>query len=407
MTLLIRNARVVSLAAGDIPRRGPALAELSVLAAADVLIEGTTIAAVGPAVGGSATHEVIDAAGRVLLPAFVDCHTHACWAGDRVEEWELKRRGVSYLDLLARGGGILSTVRAVRAATEDELAALTRARLEAMLREGTTTVEIKSGYGLSTAAELKMLRAIRRAAAGWPGTVVPTALLGHAIEGDAAKFVAHTIEETLPAISREFPGIAIDAFCEQGAWPVEGCVQLFRRARELGHPIRVHADQFNSLGMIPRALELGTRSIDHLEATTDADLAALAAAPSTCGVVLPATGFHTDGRYARAREFVDRGGAIAVATNCNPGSAPTHSMPFAIALAARGCGLTAAEAISAATVNAAALLGFADRGRIAPGLRADLVLLRHRDERMLAYEIGGNPVDLVICGGRVIRNATG
>jgi len=407
MTLLIRNARVVSLAAGDIPRRGPALAELSVLAAADVLIEGTTIAAVGPAVGGSATHEVIDAAGRVLLPAFVDCHTHACWAGDRVEEWELKRRGVSYLDLLARGGGILSTVRAVRAATEDELAALTRARLEAMLREGTTTVEIKSGYGLSTAAELKMLRAIRRAAAGWPGTVVPTALLGHAIEGDAAKFVAHTIEETLPAISREFPGIAIDAFCEQGAWPVEGCVQLFRRARELGHPIRVHADQFNSLGMIPRALELGARSIDHLEATTDADLAALAAAPSTCGVVLPATGFHTDGRYARAREFVDRGGAIAVATNCNPGSAPTHSMPFAIALAARGCGLTAAEAISAATVNAAALLGFADRGRIAPGLRADLVLLRHRDERMLAYEIGGNPVDLVICGGRVIRNATG
>lgn len=407
MTLLIRNARVVSLAAGDIPRRGPALAELSVLAAADVLIEGTTIAAVGPAVGGSATHEVIDAAGRVLLPAFVDCHTHACWAGDRVEEWELKRRGVSYLDLLARGGGILSTVRAVRAATEDELAALTRARLEAMLREGTTTVEIKSGYGLSTAAELKMLRAIRRAAAGWPGTVVPTALLGHAIEGDAAKFVAHTIEETLPAISREFPGIAIDAFCEQGAWPVEGCVQLFRRARELGHPIRVHADQFNSLGMIPRALELGTRSIDHLEATTDADLAALAAAPSTCGVVLPATGFHTDGRYARAREFVDRGGAIAVATNCNPGSAPTHSMPFAIALAARGCGLTAAEAISAATVNAAALLGFADRGRIAPGLRADLALLRHRDERMLAYEIGGNPVDVVVCGGRVIRNATG
>ena len=405
MTLLIRNARVVSLAAGDIPRRGPALAELSVLAAADVLIEGTTIAAVGPAVGGSATHEVIDAAGRVLLPAFVDCHTHACWAGDRVEEWELKRRGVSYLDLLARGGGILSTVRAVRAATEDELAALTRARLEAMLREGTTTVEIKSGYGLSTAAELKMLRAIRRAAAGWPGTVVPTALLGHAIEGDAAKFVAHTIEETLPAISREFPGIAIDAFCEQGAWPVEGCVQLFRRARELGHPIRVHADQFNSLGMIPRALELGTRSIDHLEATTDADLAALAAAPSTCGVVLPATGFHTDGRYARAREFVDRGGAIAVATNCNPGSAPTHSMPFAIALAARGCGLTAAEAISAATVNAAALLGFADRGRIAPGLRADLALLRHRDERMLAYEIGGNPVDLVICGGRVLRGA--
>lgn len=399
MSLLIRNARVLSLAIGPIPRRGQALGELGVLPEADVLISGEKIAAVGPAVTALPEAEEIDAAGRVLMPGFVDCHTHACWAGDRLDEWELKRRGVPYLEILARGGGILSTVRAVRAASEEELATLTRARLDAMLREGTTTVEIKGGYGLSMEAELKMLRAIRRAANSWPGAVIATALLGHAIEGEAEAFIARTIDETLPAISREFPGITIDAFCEKGAWSLDACEKLFARARALGHPIRVHADQFNSLGMTPAALRLGARSVDHLEATTDADLSALAAA-ETFGVILPATGFHTDGRYARARDFVDRGGALALATNCNPGSAPTHSMPFAIALGCRGCGLSPAEAIAAATVNAASLLGRSDRGTIAVGQRADLVLLRHRDERLLGYEIGGNPVELVVCGGR-------
>ena len=401
MSLVIRNARVLTLAGGPRPRRGAALGELAVLPEADVLIDGEKIAAVGPAITARADAAVIDARGRVLMPGFVDAHTHACWAGDRLDEWELRRRGVPYLEILARGGGILSTVRAVRAASEVDLAAATRARLDAMLREGTTTVEIKSGYGLSTEAELKMLRAIRRAAETWPGTVVITALLGHAIDGDATAFIARTIEETLPAVSREFPGIAVDAFCEEGAWPREACERLFTRARELGHPLRVHADQFNSLGMTPAAVALGARSVDHLEATTAADLRLLAASPAF-GVILPATGFHTDGGFARAREFVDGGGALALATNCNPGSAPTHSVPFAIALACRGCGLTPAEAITAATANAATLLGCDDRGTIAAGQRADLVLLRHRDERLLGYELGGNPVDLVICAGRLV-----
>jgi imidazolonepropionase len=396
---------VLTLANGSIPRRGAALADLGVLPEADVLVEGDTIAAVGPAIVAPPGAEIIEAAGRVLMPGFVDCHTHACWAGDRLAEWELRLRGVPYLEILARGGGILSTVRAVRAASEEELVALTRARLATMLREGTTTVEVKSGYGLSTTDELKMLRAIRRAASEWPGTVVLTALLGHAIDGDPETFVRRTIEETLPAVSREFPGIAIDAFCETGAWPRKACERLFTRARELGHPIRVHADQFNSLGMTPAALRLGARSIDHLEATSTVDLAALAAAPETFGVILPATGFHTDGRYARAREFVDRGGAVALATNCNPGSAPTHSMPFAIGLACRFCGLAPAEAIAAATVNGAALLGLRDRGTLAVGQRADLVLLRHHDERLLAYEVGGNHLARIVCGGRVISTA--
>ena len=258
-------------------------------------------------------------------------------------------------------------------------------------------------FGLNLEAELNMLHAIRRAARGWPGTVQPTALLGHAFEGELAGYVRMVRREMLPAVAKDFPGIPIDAFCERGAWTVEACVQLFKQARR-HHPLRVHADQFNSFGMIAEAVRLGARSVDHLEASTDADLALLAQS-RTFGVILPVTGFHTDGRYARARRFVDAGGLLALATNCNPGSAPSHSMPFAIALAVRGCGLTPAEAIVAATVNAAALLGFADRGTIVAGQRADLILLRHRDERLLAYELGGNPVDAVICGGKLVAGA--
>ena len=312
----------------------------------------------------------------------------------------MKRRGVPYLEILKKGGGIHATVRAVREATQKQLAANLRDRLAAMLREGTTTVEVKSGYGLTTEAELKMLRAIRRAAADWPGTVVPTALLGHAFEGDLDTYTRMVVKEMLPEISKEFPDIAVDAFCEKEAWSVEACVKLFEKAHK-HHPIRVHADQFNPLGMIPEAVRLFARSVDHLEASRKDDLVALAKSP-TLGVILPCTGFHTDGRYARAGFFVDQGGAVALATNCNPGSSPVHSMPFAIALAVRHCGLTPAEAIAAATINAAAVLGLKDRGRIEPGLRADLILLHHKDERLLAYEVGGNPVDRVICNGTVV-----
>ncbi len=403
MSLLIRNARLLTLAqpgAGTRPRRGRALGDLGVIPHGEVLVREDRIAAVGEKVEAPADAEVIEANGRVLLPGFVDCHTHACWAGDRLAEWEQKLRGVPYLEILRQGGGIHATVRAVREATQKQLASGLRDRLQQMLREGTTTVEVKSGYGLTTEAELKMLRAIRRAAADWAGTVVPTALLGHAFEGELADYARMVVKEMLPEISREFPDVAVDAFCEQNAWDVEACVKLFEKARK-HHPIRVHTDQFNSLGMVPEAIRMFARSADHLEAATKKDLVALAAS-ETIGVILPATGFHTDQRYARAGFLVDQGGAVALATNCNPGTAPTHSMPFAIALAVRGCGLTPAEAIAAATVNAAAVLGLADRGRIEPGLRADLILLRHKDERQLAYELGGNPVDLVICAGRKV-----
>lgn len=405
MTLHIRNARLVTLARGPRPRRGTALGDLAVIERGEVVILGDRIAGVGPRLSPGKVVETIDAGGRVLMPGFVDCHTHACWAGDRLDEWEMKRRGVPYLDILKAGGGIMSTVRAVRAADEQDLVERLRARLATMLGGGTTTVEVKSGYGLSTEHELKMLRAIR-ATAATPGgpPVAMTALLGHAIDPDAPGFVDRTIGETLDAVHAAFPGIAVDAFCEQGTWSLADTARLLTRAKELGHPTRVHADQFNALGMTREAVRLGAVSVDHLEASTPDELRTLAAS-GTFGVILPCCGFHVDGRYADGRAFIDAGGAIALATNFNPGSAPCSSMPMAIALAVRHCGLSPAEAIAACTVNAATLLGLSDRGTIAVGQRADMILLRHTDERMLAYEFGGNPVDAVILGGAVIHDS--
>jgi imidazolonepropionase len=395
--LHIRNARILTLRGAPGPRRSKALRELGILPLGEVLVVDGKIAAVDKTVEAPAGVESIDAAGRVLMPGFVDCHTHACWAGDRLDEWEKRLAGATYLEILKLGGGIHSTVRDVRAASQRQLAAWLRERLGLILRGGTTTVEVKSGYGLNTETELNMLRAIRRAARDFPGTVVATALLGHAFEVDLTEYSKMVTKEMLAEVSREFPDIAVDAYCEKEAWSVEACVRLFEKARK-HHPIRVHADQFNSLGMIPEAIRMHARSVDHLEATTKADFLALAQS-NTFGVILPCTGFNTDQRYTKAGFFVDKGGALALATNCNPGSSPTHSMPFAIQLAVRFCKLLPAEAIVAATLNAAALLGFTDRGTIEPGKRADLILLRHKDERLLAYELGGNPVDLVICGG--------
>lgn len=411
--LTIRNARVVTPDPAPFPLRGQAMAALRISPTADVRIVAGRIVSVGP--HAPADGPSLDAAGRVLLPGLIDCHTHLCWAGDRLDEWERKLRGESYLEILKAGGGIMSTVRAVRAATEQELTAGVRARLDDALRQGVTTIEIKSGYGLDAATELKMLRAIRAAAEGWAGTVVMTALLGHAVEVSQtpAAWFEHTIRETLPHVSREFPGISVDAFCESGAWTFDAAVALLRRARELGHPVRVHADQFSVLGMTEAAAALGARSVDHLEASTPEGLAALARSEAV-GVGLPICGLHMLGRrgaggmFADLRALVDAGGAAAVATNTNPGSAPSSSMALALGMAVRACGLSPAEAITAGTRNAAAVLGLEDRGAIAPGLVADLLLLRARDERELTYALGAGEslVDAVIVGGVVMSRCT-
>lgn len=402
--LLVRNARVVTLAQGDAPRRGSAMRELSILPRGDVLVCDDTIAAVGVDLDAQA-ETVIDAGGRVLMPGFVDCHTHACWAGDRLDEFDRKLRGEDYLSILKSGSGIMSTVRATRDASLEELRALTIAHLDRMLALGTTTAEVKTGYGLNTESECRMLEAIRTAGDGEDGSVVrlvPTFLGAHAIDREQPNFVQRTIDETLPAVVRMQPGIACDAYCEQGAWSLEDTTRLFERAKALGCPLRLHTDQFHSLGATAMAIRLGARSVDHLEAVTEADVS-LVAKSGTTAVLLPISGLCTDGRYAPGRRLIDAGAAVAVASNYNPGSAPSPSIPFAMTLACRMMQFTPAEAITACTVNAAHVLGLADRvGRIAPGFAADLVLWDEVDERALTYEVAGAAALLVIAGGALL-----
>lgn len=344
----------------------------------------------------------VNAQGKVLMPAFTDCHTHACWAGDRTDEWAARLAGASYLELLEAGGGIMATVRAVRAASQQELADLLLERLHTMLAHGTTTVEVKSGYGLTTADELKMLRAIADANDRFPGTAIPTACIGHALDPDIprGRFIRTTIDETLPAVTAEFPGIAIDAYAEPAAWHLDEGLELFDRAQAAGHPCRVHADQFTSFGMVEAALERNFLSVDHLEASSP-ELLQRVAQSDTHAVVLPCSSFHVDQRYADARTLFNNGANLCIATNLNPGSAPCPSMPMAIALACRFNGsppITPEEAILATTRTPSRMLGLQDHGTLMPGATADAILLHHTNERELAHSFGTNPVERVWVG---------
>ncbi len=387
------------------PRRGADLCDLAVIPHGYVLVQNGRIAQVGQGKPKSVDPAtvVIDANGRLLTPGFVDCHTHACWAGDRLDEWDLKMAGKSYLEILAAGGGIMSTVRSVRATATQELADGILRRGREMAAYGTTTVEVKSGYGLDTTTELRMLEAIAIATRTSPIRVTATFLGAHAIDPLQSDAVRRMIDETLPEVVREYPGICVDAYCERGSWSVEECMRYFKKAISLGCPIRVHADQFNSLGMVSAAVGLKAVSVDHLEATTDGDLELLAKS-STIAVGLPASSFCLGTQCIRAREFIDRGGALALATNANPGSAPVRAIPIVIAFAVRELKLSPAEALTAVTYNAACVLGLAEEcGSIDTGKSADLALWPCQDERALGYELSGSLPDLVMARGVIVR----
>lgn len=406
---IIVNARVITLDEGEIPRRGEEMGNLGIIEHGFVLVRDGKIDQIDSGTPDQSVLDkseelvVIDAEGRVVMPTFVDCHTHSCWAGSRLDEFEASLRGASYLELLAKGGGIMSTVKAVREASQEELATTLVGRVALMASLGTTVVEVKSGYGLTTKDELKMLRAIHDASQEVPQLISGTFLGAHAIDPTVENFTSLVIEETLPAVANEFPNITCDAYCEEGAWSVEETTKLFERAIELGCPIRAHVDQFNALGMLTKAVELGAVSVDHLEHSTDKELAVLAKS-KTIGVLLPASGFCLGDAYARGKNLIEMGCAVAIATNFNPGSAPMPSMPFAIALACRRVGLSPAEAITASTVNAACVLGLEDQvGRIKVGFRGDIQLLDCEDERELAWQIcGGGPL-LVSIGGEIVH----
>jgi imidazolonepropionase len=396
--LLIRDlAQLATPGGSGSPLRGGALGAVDVLDGAYVLCAGGRIEAVGRmrdldrSVGEV---EELDGRGLCAIPGLVDCHTHACFAGDRVEEFSLRAAGASYEELHAAGGGIISTVRATRAAGEEGLRAALRRHRGWMLRAGTTTFEAKSGYGLDRETELASLRAIR-AAGG-----IPTFLGAHAVppEHDSADaYLDWLLRDVLPDAAALAE--AADVFVERGAFDVGQARRYLGEARRYGLELRLHADQFTEAGGIELAIELGARSVDHLEATGDEGIRALAAS-NVAAVLLPASALFLDRPMPAARELVDAGAIVALATDFNPGSAFCESLPLVTSLACTQLHLSPAEALAACTVNAAHVLARADRkGRIAPGYDADIVLLDAADWRHLAYHLGGDIVSAVIEGG--------
>ena len=400
--LTVRNARVLTLP-GRGAARGQAMRDLGVIDRGFVRCVAGRIEQVSPGDPEPDGSLELDAGGRVCMPALVDAHAHLCWGGDRWPEWDMIRAGTPWPDILASGGGILSTVRATRGADEAALAQGVTTRLAAMARLGIGATEAKSGYGLEPATEARMLQAIANAAARSPVTVRRTFLGGHAVPPDDAAWPERLAREVIPDFARRFPDAAVDAFCERNALSVAQCREVLRAAKAAGVPARLHTDQFNGLGGAEMAVQEGARTVDHLEAAS-ADTVRAVAASATIAVILPCSGYALDGRYAPGRALIDAGAAVAVGSNCNPGSAPTVDLRFAMHLAVRHAGLTAAEAIVAATRNAACALGLQDElGSLRAGMRANLIVLEDRDERALVHAFAAEPPRHVVLGGRVLQ----
>jgi imidazolonepropionase len=396
--LLVRDLTQLATPAGTAaPLRGGALGKVDVVEDAYVLCAGASIESVGrmrdlPRLDGEI--EEVDGRGLCAIPGLVDCHTHACFAGDRVEEFALRAGGATYEELHAAGGGIMSTVRATRAAGEQALADAVRKHRGWMLRAGTTTFESKSGYGLDRDTELASLRAVK-AAGG-----VPTWLGAHAVPpefGDADAYLDFALAEVLPAAAEIAE--AADVFLERGAFDAAQARRYLTACAAVGLALRLHGDQFTEQGAVPLAIELGARSVDHLEATGDAGVAVLGKS-DVAAVLLPASALFLARPMPPGRALVDAGAIVALATDFNPGSAFCESLSVVCSLAATQLGLSPAEALAACTVNAAHVLGRSDRvGRLAPGYDADLVLIDAPDWRYLAYHLGANLVAEVVLRG--------
>lgn len=413
--MLVHSAsQLLTLAGG--PQRGLDLGRLEIIPDGAVLFQDQKIVAVGPTqeLRAAYPHEpALDASGKVVMPGFVDPHTHAIWAGDRAAEFEMRLQGKTYLEILAAGGGIISTVHATRTGSLEKLMAETRPRLWSMFTYGATTAEVKTGYGLRTAAELRMLQALLALDKEGPLEVVPTFLGAHAIPPEFRErpddYTALICQTMLPILQQWWPSQApyyampfVDVFCETGAFTLEQSRAILTKAKELGFPLKIHADEFDNLGGASLAADLGAVSADHLVKTSSSDIQTLARS-HTVAVALPCTPFGlAESQYTPARAILEAGGLLAIATDLNPGTAWCENMQMALALACRYMRLTPAQAIAAATINAAAAIDCADRlGSLEAGKQADLLILSVPDYRHLGYRFGINLVQTVIKKGRL------
>jgi imidazolonepropionase len=402
--LLVRGISQLVTADGPGPKHGPEMRQLRLVEHGAIAITGGTVAWVGAESDwqGEAASD-IDVGQRAVVPALVDPHTHLLWAGDRLADFEARISGVPYETILSDGGGIWSTIRATAAAPQEELVALARPRIDALLHSGATIIEVKSGYGFTSDAELAMLQAIRALAEQTPARIVPTLLI-HVPPREAAAraaYVSDVCQTLMPDVARQGLARAVDVFVEREAWSATEAECIFLAARQHGLPIKLHTEQFNRVGGLEIGLRMGALSVDHLEACSDEQIAAIAAG-STLATLLPGVSLHLGLPSAPGRALIDAGAAVAVGTDLNPGSSPLFSASMALALSIRLNGLTAQEALVAGTVNAACALRLSDAGRIEPGLPADFLVLHGADWRELVYTLGGNPVrEVWICGKRL------
>jgi len=413
--MLIHSAsQLLTLTGG--PQRGHELGRLGIIPDGAVLVQDEKVVAVGSSAELRAAYPdepTLDAGGRVVLPGFVDPHTHVIWVGDRSAEFEMRLQGKTYLEILAAGGGILSTVRATWTASLEKLMQETRPRLWSMFNFGTTTAEAKTGYGLRTSTELRMLQALLALDHEGPLELAITFLGAHAIPPDYKdrpdEYTDLICVTMLPVLKDWWPHNApyhpmpfVDVFCETGAFSLEQTRRILSAARQLGFPLKIHADEFDNLGGASLAAELGAVSADHLVKTSPEDILALARS-QTVAVALPCTPFGlAEAAYTPARAILEADGLLAIATDLNPGTAWCENMQFAMALACRYLRLTPAQAIAASTINAAAAINRADRiGSLEPGKQADLLILSVPDYRHLGYRFGTNLVQTVMKKGRI------
>ncbi|HUE99504.1 MAG TPA: imidazolonepropionase [Anaerolineales bacterium] len=412
--LIHSSSQLLTLLGG--PQRGRALGTLGIIENGAVVIRDEKIVAVGTTaeLKASYPHEpTLDASNCVLMPGFVDPHTHVIWGGDRANEFEMKMAGKPYLEILAEGGGIISTVKQTRTASIESLIAQTRPRLLRMFRHGTTTVEAKTGYGLQTATELRLLKALLALDDESLLDIAITFLGAHAIapefKGDPQGYTDLVCETMLPMLKEwwgthapRLPLPFVDVFCEDKAFNREQSRQILTKAHSLGFPLKIHADEFGNIGGASLAVELGAASADHLVKTSDADIAALGKS-DTVAVSLPCTPFGlAEKEYTPAHKLIEANAILALATDCNPGTSWNESMQMAIALSCRYMGLTPAQAIAASTINAARAIRRSDTvGSIEAGKQADMLILSVPDYRHLGYRYGTNLVKQVIKRGQV------